>query len=82
QNIVALLSTDFIKMVFVAGLIAFPIAWWAMSKFLQDYAYKIDISWWIYALAISLTLFVALITVSLQAIKAATANPVKSLRSE
>jgi hypothetical protein len=82
QNIVALLSTDFIKMVLIAGFIAFPIAWWAMSKWLQDYAYRIDISWWIFALAISLTLLVALITVSIQAVKAATANPVKSLRSE
>ena len=82
QSIVRLLSTDFIKMVMISAIIAFPVAWWAMNKWLQDYAYRIDISWWIFALAIVITLIVALITISIQAIKAAVANPVKSLRSE
>jgi putative ABC transport system permease protein len=82
QSIVRLLSVDFIKMVLIAGVIAFPVAWWAMSKWLQDFAYKIDLSWWIFGLAIIITLIVALITVSIQGIKAALANPVDSLRSE
>jgi putative ABC transport system permease protein len=82
QHIVKLLSVDFIKMVVIASVIAFPIAWWAMSKWLQDFAYKIALSWWIFAVSACVALVIALITVSLQAIRAAIANPVKSLRSE
>jgi putative ABC transport system permease protein len=82
QNIVALLSADFLKMVTIASLLAFPIAWWAMDKWLQDFAYRIPVSWWIFALAASVALIIALITISIQAIKAALANPVNSLRSE
>jgi len=82
QHIVALLSTDFLKMVFIACLVAFPIAWWAMEKWLQDFAYRISISWWIFLSAGILALIIALTTLSVQAVKAAMANPVKSLRSE
>lgn len=81
-NIIALLSSYFIKLVLVAILIASPIAWYAMNRWLQGFAYKIDIVWWIFALAGLLTIGVALLTVGYQSIKAAVANPVKALRSE
>ncbi len=82
QHIVRLLSVDFIKMVVIASIIAFPLAWWAMNKWLQDFAYRINLSWWIFAGATGIALLIALVTVSFQAIKAAVANPVNSLRSE
>ena len=63
-------------------LIAFPVAWYVMNKWLQDFAYKIDIEWWMFALAGLLTVGIALLTVSYQSIKAALSNPVKSLRTE
>ena len=81
-SIVALLSKDFLKLVLIGFVIATPIAWYAMHQWLQDFAYRIDISWWIFALAGLLAVLIALVTVSFQAIKAALANPVKSLRSE
>ncbi|MFN2458930.1 MAG: ABC transporter permease, partial [Chitinophagaceae bacterium] len=81
-NIVGILSKDFLKLVIIAALIAFPIAWWAMSTWLQNFAYRINISWWIFLLAIGIALFIALATISFQAIKAAVANPVKNLRTE
>ena len=81
-GIVRLLSNDFIKLVIVAMVIALPIAGWLMSKWLQNFAYRINISWWMFALAGFITVLIALITVSFQSIKAAVANPVKSLRSE
>lgn len=77
-----LLSKDFLQLVFISCLVAFPVAWWAMHNWLQTYAYRIDISWWIFLIAGVLAVFIALITVSFQAIKAAVANPVKSLRTE
>lgn len=82
QQIVQLLSKDFIKVVLIATLLAFPLAWWAMNKWLQDFAYRIDIQWWMFALAGLTALGIALLTVSFQAIRAAVANPVESLRSE
>ena len=82
NGIIALLSKDFIKLVGVSIIIATPLAWWAMSKWLQNFAYRIDISWWIFFIAGVLALSIALITISFQAIKAAIANPVKSLRTE
>ncbi len=82
SGIVTLLSKDFLKLVLIAFVIATPIAWYAMNQWLQDFAYKIDIPWWIFALAGILAVAIALFTVSFQAIKAALANPVKSLRSE
>ncbi|GAB3774224.1 ABC transporter permease [Spirosoma horti] len=81
-GIIALLSKDFLKPVVVAILIASPIAWWATHKWLQDFAYKIDISGWIFVLAGFIAITIALLTVSFQSIKAALMNPVKSLRSE
>lgn len=82
RNITTLLTKDFIKLVLIAFLIASPIAWWVMYKWLQDFAYRIDISWGLFILAGIIALFIALLTVSFQAIKAAIANPVKSLRTE
>lgn len=81
-SIVTLLSKDFLKLILLAILIASPLAWWAMNNWLQDFAYKVDISWWVFALAGGLTIGIALLTVSFQSIKAALMNPVKSLRSE
>jgi putative ABC transport system permease protein len=81
-NIVQLLSKDFVKLVFVSIVIASPIAYYVMHKWLQDFAYRIDISWGVFALAGFLALLIALLTVSFQAVKAAVANPVKSLRTE
>ena len=81
-NITSLLSKDFIRLVTIAVVIASPVAWWLMSKWLQDFAYRIDMQWWMFAGAGLLAIVIALITVSFQAIKAAVANPVKSLRIE
>ncbi|MFT3911719.1 MAG: ABC transporter permease [Ferruginibacter sp.] len=80
--LVLLLSKDFIKLVLIALLIASPVAWFLVDKWLQDFAYRIDISWWIFALAAIFAISIAVITVGSQAIKAALANPVKNLRSE
>jgi len=82
SGIVTMLSKDFAKLVLIASLIAFPLAWWAMNKWLQSFAYRINISWWIFVVAAIAAIVIALITVSFQAIKAAVANPVKSLRTE
>ena len=82
QSIVALLSKDFLLLVFIAFIIASPIAWYFMDKWLQDFAYRINIGAWVFILAGGLALFIALLTVIFQAVKAAIANPVNSLRSE
>jgi putative ABC transport system permease protein len=82
NNIVLLLSRHFIRLVLVANLIAWPLAYWAISRWLEDYAYRVDMSWWVFLIAGVAALFIALVTVSLLAMKAAVANPVKSLRSE
>ena len=82
SGIAALLSADFIKLVFISCIVAFPVAWWAMHNWLQGYQYRIEISWWIFLIAGVVALVIALLTVSFQAIKAAVANPVKSLRTE
>jgi putative ABC transport system permease protein len=81
-EIVTMISKDFVKLVLIGFVIAFPVAWWMMNKWLQSFAYRINISWWVFALAGLLTIAIALITVSFQSIKAAIANPVKSLRTE
>ncbi|HEX5153767.1 MAG TPA: FtsX-like permease family protein [Parafilimonas sp.] len=81
-NISGMLSKDFLKLVLISAAIAFPVAWWAMHKWLEDFAYRVPISWWIFVVAGILALIIALATVSFQAIKAALANPVKSLRTE
>jgi len=82
SRIVLLLSKDFVVLVIISSLIAFPIAWWALNTWLQDFAYRIDVPWLTFIAAAFLALVVALLTVSIQAIKAAIANPVKSLRTE
>jgi putative ABC transport system permease protein len=81
-QVTQMLSKDFLKLVLIASLIAFPAAWWAMNKWLQSFAYRINISWWVFFIAAFAALIIALVTVSFQAIKAAIANPVKSLRTE
>jgi len=81
-NIVQMLSKDFMKLVLVAALIAFPVAWFFMHKWLEDFAYRIDISLWVFALAGFLAVLIALLTISFQAIKAAVSNPVRTLRAE
>ena len=82
RSIMSLISKDFIKLVFIAVVIASPIAWHFMNKWLQDFAYRISISWWVFVLAGLAAVLIALITICFQAIKAAIANPVKSLRTE
>jgi ABC-type antimicrobial peptide transport system permease subunit len=82
SNITSLLTKDFLKLVIVALAIALPIAWWIMNNWLQDFAYRIGITWWMFAIAGSIAIIIALITVGFQAIKAAITNPVKSLRTE
>lgn len=81
-GIVKLLSKDFVKLVVVAAVIAFPLAWWAMNNWLEDFAYRVQVSWWVYVLAGFAALLIALLTVSFQAVRAALSNPVKSLRTE
>jgi len=81
-NLVALLTKDFAKMVALASIMAFPVAWYLMHKWLQDFTYRIDISWWLFAVAGLLMVGIAVVTVSLQAIKTAMINPVKSLKTE
>jgi putative ABC transport system permease protein len=81
-GIVGLLSRDFTRLILIAAVIAFPVAWWAMNRWLQSFAYRVGISWWLFVVAGAAVFFIALITVSFQTIRAAVANPVKSLRSE
>ncbi|HEV8270058.1 MAG TPA: ABC transporter permease [Chitinophagaceae bacterium] len=82
SSIVRLLSKEFLVLVIIAALIAFPLGWWTMNKWLEDFAYRIHIEWWVFPVAGIAALIIALLTVSFQAIKAALANPVKSLRTE
>ena len=81
-GLVSLLSKDFLKLVLIASCIAFPISWWATNQWLQEYAYHVEVGWWVFVLAAVLATGIALLTVSYQAIRSALANPVKSLRSE
>ncbi|GAB3489568.1 ABC transporter permease [Spirosoma knui] len=81
-SIVNLLARDFLKLVLVAIVIASPLAWYAMHQWLQNFAYKIDMQWWVFLLAGALALLIAFLTVSFQSVKAALANPVKSLKME
>jgi putative ABC transport system permease protein len=82
SNIASMLSKDFLRLVVIAAVFAFPLAWWFMHNWLQDFAYRVNISWWIFIGAAVIALAIALATVGFQAIKAAVANPVKSLRTE
>jgi putative ABC transport system permease protein len=81
-SITRLLSFDFVKLVLIAIVIASPIAWWAMNKWLEDFAYRINVQWWMFVVAGSFAVLIALFTVSFQSIKAALVNPIKSLKSE
>jgi putative ABC transport system permease protein len=81
-SIIALLSKDFLKLVLIAILLAVPVAWFAMHRWLQDFAYRIDLEWWVFVLAGLLAVVIALLTISSQSLKAALMDPVKSLRSE
>ncbi|MBS1666256.1 MAG: ABC transporter permease [Bacteroidetes bacterium] len=82
SQVTGMLSKDFLKLILIACVLAFPVAWWAMNNWLKDFAYRIHISVWVFVLATVAVIVVALVTISYQAIKAALANPVKSLRTE
>jgi putative ABC transport system permease protein len=81
-SLVSLLSLDFVKLVLIANVIAFPVGWWITNRWLEEYAYHIEVRWWVYVLAGIIATAIALVTISYQAIKTATSDPVKSLRSE
>jgi len=81
-NIVGMLSRSFLLQLLLAALIAFPLAAWIMGRWLENFAYRISIDWWVFAAAAALATFIALLTVGLQAVKAAIADPVKNLRTE
>ena len=81
-GITRLLSKDFLQLVVIACLVAFPVAWWTMHNWLQSYEYRIVIRWWVFVATGASAMLIALITISFQSIKAALANPVKSLRTE
>jgi predicted permease len=81
-GIAGLLTKDFLKLIIISSIIAFPAAWWYIHNWLQNYAYRVRISWWVFIIAAVLAIFIALFTISFQAIKAALSNPVKSLRTE
>ena len=82
SDIVQMLSVDFLKLVLISALFAIPLGWWVMNTWLQDFAYRINVGWWVFIVAIAVAVLIALATVSYQAIKAALSNPVKSLRTE
>jgi putative ABC transport system permease protein len=82
QGIVLMLSTEFVKLVLLSSVIAFPIAWWGMNIWLQDFAYHIRLEWWIFIVSALSSLLIALLTIGFKAIHTAGANPVKSLRTE
>jgi ABC-type antimicrobial peptide transport system permease subunit len=82
SNIIAILSRDFVRLVAIAFILAIPIVWWAMHKWLENFAYRTDISWWLFASSGLVMIFVALLTMGTQTFRAARANPVDSLRTE
>ena len=82
NNIVRLLSKEFVLLVLIGNVIAWPLAWYAANRWLAGFAYRIEVQWWVFVLGGLLALVIALLTVSIQSIKAALANPVKSLRTE
>ena len=81
-NIVQLLAKDFVSLVIISLVIAVPIGWWAMNSWLQDFVFRINIAWWVFVLAGGLAILIAVLTVSMHAIRAALTNPVKSLKEE
>jgi len=82
QQVMLMVSKEFLLLVGIAFVIAIPVTWWAMHKWLEGFAYRITISWWVFVVAGITAILIALLTVSFQAIKAAISNPVKSLRTE
>ena len=82
QNVLFILSKDFLLLVGLSFLLAIPVAWWIMHNWLQDFAYRINMPWWVFAIAGVIAALIAFVTISFQAIKAAIVNPVKSLRTE
>jgi putative ABC transport system permease protein len=80
--IMAMLSRDFIKLIPIAFIIAFPLSWWVLNKWLNNFTYRINMEWWMFALAGGIAILIACITVSYQSIRSAFANPVKNLRTE
>ena len=82
QNVLFILSKNFLTLVGISFLLAVPITWWVMHNWLQDFAYRINMPWWVFLIAGVLAALIAFITISFQAIKAALANPIKSLRTE
>jgi len=82
SNIVSLLSKDFVLLVLISFMVAAPVAWWSMSKWLENFAYRTTMNWWVFGMSGLSLVVIALITLSIQTIKAAMANPVDSLRSE
>jgi putative ABC transport system permease protein len=80
--IVRLLSAEFLQLVVIAAVIAFPLAWWLMNDWLKDFAYRVSIGWWIFLAAAIIAIIIAFVTIGFQAVKAAMSNPVKSLRTE
>jgi putative ABC transport system permease protein len=82
QNVLFILSKDFITLVGISFVLAVPVTWWVMHNWLQDFAYRINMPWWVFGIAGLIAALIAFITISFQAIKAAIANPVKSLRTE
>jgi putative ABC transport system permease protein len=82
SNVITMMSKDFLKLVIIAAVVAFPLSWWAMTDWLNGYAYRVNVAWWIFLAAGLIAIVIALVTVSFQAIRAALANPTKSLRTE
>ncbi len=82
QNLLVMLSKEFLVLVLISLIVAIPVAWWVMNNWLQDFAYRIQMPWWVFVIAGLLAIFIAVLTVSIQAVKAAVANPIKSLRTE
>ena len=82
MRLAGLLSGEFMKLIAISSLLAFPVAWYAMHSWLQNYAYHIAIKWWVFVLAGAASIVIALITISFQTIRAAVVNPIRSLRSE
>ena len=82
MGLVTILSKDFLKLVVIAIVIATPLSWYLMKKWLQNFKYQVQIEWWVFAITGAISIFIALLTVSFQSVKAALMDPVKSLRSE
>src|SRR5690606_21662248 len=81
-GVMQMLTNDFLKPLLIAAVIAFPVAWWATNNWLDNFAYRIDLAWWMFALAAGIAFTIALLTICTQAVRAVSANPVDSLRDE